>query len=62
MSRRPIRIATSNAGASSYLATPERDADFETLSGEPLQPLYTPEDVAGLDYDRDLGLPGPRSR
>jgi methylmalonyl-CoA mutase N-terminal domain/subunit len=36
----------------------ERDADFETLSGEPLEPLYTPDDVADLDHDRDLGYPG----
>jgi len=36
----------------------ERDADFETISGEPVEPLYTPEDVAGLDYERDLGYPG----
>ncbi|HYT29344.1 MAG TPA: methylmalonyl-CoA mutase family protein [Actinomycetota bacterium] len=36
----------------------ERDADFETLSGEPLKPLYTPEDVKRLDYERDLGYPG----
>ncbi len=41
-----------------YRAAGERDADFETLSGEPLKPLYTPEDVAGLDHDRDLGHPG----
>jgi methylmalonyl-CoA mutase, N-terminal domain len=41
-----------------YRATPERDVDFETLSGEPLQPLYTPQDVAELDHDRDLGYPG----
>ncbi|MFL5797015.1 MAG: methylmalonyl-CoA mutase [Actinomycetota bacterium] len=41
-----------------YLATPERDADFETLSGEPLKALYTPEDVQDLDYARDLGFPG----
>ena len=41
-----------------YRAVPERDADFETLSGEPLKPLYTPEDVAELDYERDLGYPG----
>jgi len=41
-----------------YRAAPERDADFETLSGEPLRPLYTPEDVADLDADRDLGYPG----
>jgi methylmalonyl-CoA mutase, N-terminal domain len=36
----------------------ERDADFETLSGEPVEPLYTPDDVADLDHDRDLGYPG----
>src|ERR671930_410503 len=41
-----------------YHKTAERDVDFETLSGEPLKPLYTPEDVADLDYARDLGFPG----
>ncbi|HEX9375628.1 MAG TPA: methylmalonyl-CoA mutase family protein [Actinomycetota bacterium] len=41
-----------------YHATAERDTDFQTLSGEPLKALYTPEDVAGLDYARDLGFPG----
>jgi methylmalonyl-CoA mutase N-terminal domain/subunit len=41
-----------------YRQAGERDADFETISGEPLEPLYTPEDVEGLDYDRDLGYPG----
>ena len=29
-----------------------------TTSGIPLKPLYTPADVAGLDYLRDLGFPG----
>ncbi|MFB3738010.1 MAG: methylmalonyl-CoA mutase [Candidatus Velamenicoccus archaeovorus] len=41
-----------------YRGSPERDADFQTLSGEPLRPLYTPDDVADLDHDRDLGFPG----
>jgi len=41
-----------------YRQAGERDADFQTLSGEPLEPLYTPEDVKDLDYDRDLGYPG----
>jgi methylmalonyl-CoA mutase N-terminal domain/subunit len=36
----------------------ERDEAFETLSGTPIEPLYTPTDVAGLDYARDLGFPG----
>ncbi len=30
----------------------------ETTSGVEIKPLYGPEDVAGLDYQRDLGDPG----
>jgi methylmalonyl-CoA mutase, N-terminal domain len=41
-----------------YRQAGERDADFETISGEPLEPLYTAEDLEDLDYDRDLGYPG----
>src|SRR5512132_925559 len=41
-----------------YRASDERDADFETLSGEPLQPLFTEEDLSGFDPERDLGDPG----
>ncbi|MDX6605320.1 MAG: methylmalonyl-CoA mutase, N-terminal domain [Solirubrobacterales bacterium] len=37
---------------------PERDVLFETLSGEPVKPLYTPADLANTDPDRDIGLPG----
>src|SRR6266478_5081355 len=31
---------------------------FTTISGRPVDPLYRPESVAGLDYARDLGDPG----
>ncbi|MBP1634865.1 MAG: scpA 3 [Acidobacteria bacterium] len=31
---------------------------FTTVSGRRVQPLYTPADVADLDYARDLGDPG----
>ncbi|HEV8421547.1 MAG TPA: methylmalonyl-CoA mutase family protein [Actinomycetota bacterium] len=41
-----------------YRRAGERDADFQTLSGEPLDAMYTPEHVEDLDYDRDLGYPG----
>jgi methylmalonyl-CoA mutase, N-terminal domain len=41
-----------------YRQARERDADFQTLSGEPLEPLYTPDDVEDLDHERDLGYPG----
>ncbi len=39
-------------------AMPERKPNFSTTSSEPIDRLYTPLDVAGLDYERDLGLPG----
>jgi methylmalonyl-CoA mutase N-terminal domain/subunit len=39
-------------------AIPERQKTFITTSSEPVRRLYTPLDVAGLDYDKDLGLPG----
>ena len=35
-----------------------RDADFTTLSGDPVDVLYTPADTADIDYERDLGAPG----
>jgi len=37
---------------------PERSAQFTTVSGQPIQRLYTPTDVADLDYGRDIGFPG----
>ncbi len=36
----------------------ERDDLFETISGDPVKPLYTPVDLAGFDYEKDLGFPG----
>ena len=38
--------------------SPERAAAFTTVSGRPIDRLYTPEDVAGIDYARDLNDPG----
>jgi methylmalonyl-CoA mutase N-terminal domain/subunit len=37
---------------------PERRERFTTTSGEPIKRLYTPLDVADLDYMSDLGNPG----
>jgi methylmalonyl-CoA mutase N-terminal domain/subunit len=39
-------------------ALPERQEDFITTSSESINRLYTPLDVADLDYARDLGHPG----
>ncbi len=38
--------------------SPERQKEFTTLSGVPINRLYTPADLAGFDYARDLGNPG----
>ena len=37
---------------------PERQEQFLTTSSEPINRLYTPLDVANLDYSADLGFPG----
>ncbi|UMZ74613.1 acyl-CoA mutase large subunit family protein [Natranaerofaba carboxydovora] len=36
----------------------ERDINFQTISGVPIDPLYTPENIEGMDYEEDLGWPG----
>jgi methylmalonyl-CoA mutase N-terminal domain/subunit len=41
-----------------YARQPERDALFETVSGHQIRPLYTEEDRADSDLERDLGFPG----
>jgi methylmalonyl-CoA mutase N-terminal domain/subunit len=38
--------------------SPERKELFTTLSGVPVERLYTPSDLADFDYARDLGDPG----
>lgn len=48
-----MKSASPVAGASK-----ERRGSFTTISGRPIHELYTPVDVASLDYARDLGDPG----
>jgi methylmalonyl-CoA mutase N-terminal domain/subunit len=36
----------------------ERDVPFETSSGKPVKPLYTPADLDGFSYEEKLGFPG----
>src|SRR5215469_367698 len=38
------------------MKTAERQ--FTTISGVPVEPLYGPEDLAQLDWQRDIGTPG----
>jgi methylmalonyl-CoA mutase N-terminal domain/subunit len=39
-----------------FQVTPERDALFTTISGEPVEPLYTPDDVG--PFEERIGFPG----
>ncbi len=39
-------------------ASKERRGSFTTISGRPIRQLYTPADIASLDYGRDLADPG----
>ncbi len=38
--------------------SPERQAEFTTISGHPIRRLYTPGDLLDWNPDRDLGYPG----
>jgi methylmalonyl-CoA mutase N-terminal domain/subunit len=38
--------------------SPERAAAFTTISGRPIERLYTAEDLEGIEYDRDINDPG----
>jgi methylmalonyl-CoA mutase, N-terminal domain len=48
-------MKTAAPGAS---ASKERRGSFTTISGRPIRELYTPADIASLDYERDLADPG----
>src|SRR5438876_1204427 len=39
-------------------AAPAREIPPTTVSGAPIEPLYTPDSLNGFDYDADLGYPG----
>jgi methylmalonyl-CoA mutase, N-terminal domain len=38
--------------------SPERPGPFTTISGRRIERLYTPDDVEGVDYAREVGNPG----
>ena len=47
-----------NTLAPTLAKSPERQAEFTTISGHKIRRLYTEADLAGWDAQRDLGLPG----
>ncbi|MFQ5676830.1 MAG: methylmalonyl-CoA mutase [bacterium] len=38
--------------------TRDRNAKFVTVSSEPIQDLYAPDDLEGIDFFKDIGFPG----
>ncbi len=52
-------IATEQqAWAEKYSQLKERQGKFMTVSSDPIKELYTPQDLADFDFQRDLGFPG----
>ena len=58
MATEPRAPRRSHEWLEEYARKPERDALFDTISGHPVRPLYTEEDRAETDSERDLGFPG----
>ncbi|MFH1382796.1 MAG: methylmalonyl-CoA mutase family protein [Chloroflexota bacterium] len=42
----------------SLASKPERKKEYKTLSDYVAKPIYTPLDLEGIDYQRDIGFPG----
>jgi methylmalonyl-CoA mutase, N-terminal domain len=58
MATEPRAPRRSHEWLEEYARKPDRDALFDTISGHPVRPLYTEEDRAETDSERDLGFPG----
>jgi methylmalonyl-CoA mutase, N-terminal domain len=57
--QRPSATAEGSSGQGNTASPASgRPSRFTTISGRPVERLYTPEDIAGLDYARDLSDPG----
>ncbi len=50
--------ASRDGSARPSLPAPERKGPFTTISGQPIDRLYTADDIADRDYARDIGNPG----
>ncbi len=38
--------------------SPEQPAKYTTVSGEPVKVLYTPDDISGIDFTKEINFPG----
>jgi methylmalonyl-CoA mutase, N-terminal domain len=53
-----IKKRTKRWAEHATLSSNRRQAKFTTVSGEPIEPLYTPADIAHQNYFSDIGFPG----
>jgi methylmalonyl-CoA mutase N-terminal domain/subunit len=53
-----VSMKASATAAPAEKPSAERPGPFTTISGRPINRLYTREDIAALEYDRELGDPG----
>jgi methylmalonyl-CoA mutase N-terminal domain/subunit len=58
MATEPRAPRRSDEWLEDYARNPEREVLFETISGHEVRPVYTEEDRASSDEERDLGFPG----
>jgi methylmalonyl-CoA mutase, N-terminal domain len=55
---RKAKEAWRRKAAEAFARTPPFRKDFTTVSSAAVNPLATPDDLPGFDYERDLGWPG----
>ena len=55
---RKAKEAWREKAARAFAKTPPWRKDFTTVSSSEVNPLATPDDLPGFDYERDLGWPG----
>ncbi len=53
-----VRKAKSEWAKKAREAKLQRQVKFTTVSGEPIEPLYTPDDIAHINYLSEIGFPG----
>ncbi len=52
---RKAKEAWRRCAAAAFEKSPQWKRDFTTLSSAEVNPLATPDDLPGFDFDRDLG-------
>ncbi|MDW7761808.1 MAG: methylmalonyl-CoA mutase family protein [Acidobacteriota bacterium] len=54
----PVKTKNKTLWKKTFDSSGRREADFSSLSGRPLEPLYSREDLDGIDAASEIGFPG----